>query len=236
MWKYLIYKATNIINTKVYIGYTSLGLEKRKRSHKLETNNPKFHNTFFKNALRKYGIDGFIWEELFYCPSKEIVLEMEKIFIKDYKANNKGYGYNSSAGGEGPSGFPCHTTPHSEKTKEILRQKTLAHFKKIGHGARLGKKHSLETKKKMSIAGLGRIPVNKGIKISENKRNELVLNSKLGKKIIAIDLNTGLPRYFTSIKNASKELQINRKVIQARINNIYSRFSFRSRYEFILES
>jgi group I intron endonuclease len=58
----VIYKATNLVNGKVYIGLTTLGLEKRKKAHFGNANNDRLPDTYFYRALKKYGEDGFCWE------------------------------------------------------------------------------------------------------------------------------------------------------------------------------
>jgi len=58
----IIYKVTNLINNKIYIGQTTGSLEKRKIKHiscaKLNS------NIYFHKALNKYGIGSFDWEIL----------------------------------------------------------------------------------------------------------------------------------------------------------------------------
>ena len=58
-----IYKITNKLNNKSYIGQT-IDIERRWRSHKTEPFNPNSdaYNTLFYRAIRKYGIDSFIFE------------------------------------------------------------------------------------------------------------------------------------------------------------------------------
>ena len=53
----LIYKAINIQNRKVYIGYTTKTLEDRKRIHRLDSFNENScdYDVHFHNAIRKYG-------------------------------------------------------------------------------------------------------------------------------------------------------------------------------------
>lgn len=48
----LIYKATNKINGKIYIGQTHKSLEERKMCHKHDSKNI---DTYFYRAIRKYG-------------------------------------------------------------------------------------------------------------------------------------------------------------------------------------
>ena len=55
----LIYKATNIINNKSYIGLTTRTLQERKLEHLRHT---KTENTYFHRAINEYGKDNFLWE------------------------------------------------------------------------------------------------------------------------------------------------------------------------------
>ena len=58
-----IYKFTNKINGKIYIGQTN-DIEQRKRGHKSTAFNEKSHDYHcaFHNAIRKYGLDNFDFE------------------------------------------------------------------------------------------------------------------------------------------------------------------------------
>ena len=55
----IVYKATNKINNKVYIGITTKTLEHRKSIHKKDS---KTKNTYFYKAIRKHGFDYIKWE------------------------------------------------------------------------------------------------------------------------------------------------------------------------------
>ena len=76
----IIYKATNILNNKSYIGQTKFNLPSRKKSHFIEANRD---NLPFHNALLKYK-DLFIWEVLIECKTKNELDEMEFHYIKQY--------------------------------------------------------------------------------------------------------------------------------------------------------
>jgi len=99
MSHYSIYKVTNRTNLKVYIGF-SKDWKSRKRRHKSIYTNSQ---TKFYTALRKYGWDNFIWEEIYCSLDKEHCFKtMEQYFIEQY--NSIKNGYNIIQGGSGTLG------------------------------------------------------------------------------------------------------------------------------------
>ena len=100
-----IYKFTNKITGKTYIGQTN-DIEKRKRGHKSESFNPKAngYNLPFHAAIRKYGWENFEFEILEEIPDefgREYLNEREIFFISYYKSLVDENGYNLTKGGEG---------------------------------------------------------------------------------------------------------------------------------------
>lgn len=92
-----IYKATNLINGKSYVGFDS-AWPKRMNRH-LENANYNREGKFY-DAIRKYGWDKFQWEILYQSEDKEHTLNiMEPRFIKEHNTFNQGY--NMTEGGEG---------------------------------------------------------------------------------------------------------------------------------------
>ncbi len=69
---------------------------------------------------------------------------------------------------------------HSEETKHKLRELYLLRISEQGVPMQ-GKRHSLETKRKMSLAKLGKTTWNKGIPLSDNTKEKLRI-ANLGKK------------------------------------------------------
>jgi group I intron endonuclease len=114
---YSIYKATNTINGKVYIGFDS-NWPKRKKRHLSDSSNEKSKgfNDIFHKAIRKYGKENFDWQIIYQSKDgKHCLKSMEEYFIKEnnsYIYFNNSNGYNMTLGGEGMLGFK-----HSEKSK-----------------------------------------------------------------------------------------------------------------------
>lgn len=117
-----VYKITNKINGKCYIG-ESVDVFKRFSDHK----NPKNLKTHYKiyRAFAKYGIENFSFEILSKCP-KEYLGKLEMFFIKHFDSVNNGY--NITQGGKGGFG-----PKHSDGQKEKWRQ------------SRKGVRHSVRT-------------------------------------------------------------------------------------------
>nr|DAH39497.1 MAG TPA: intron associated endonuclease [Caudoviricetes sp.] len=93
----VIYKATNLINGKVYIGQTTNSLEQRIKQHFFK----KDDGAYFHNALKKYGHDGFKWEIIDQADNEDELIEKEIYWIACYESfTDKNKGYNSTSGGE----------------------------------------------------------------------------------------------------------------------------------------
>lgn len=101
----IVYKATNKVNGKVYIGQTIRTLEERAYFHFKKTS-----CTFFHNALLKYGKENFNWEVLNETNIEEELNYYEKYWITFYKSNQREFGYNLTDGGRENFNF----------TKEII--------------------------------------------------------------------------------------------------------------------
>lgn len=99
---YTIYCITNLVNSKVYIGYTSKSSEIRFKSHISSMNCKRNLNKFLYRAFRKYGIENFICDVLYQSKDKfHITNNMEQYFINEYKSMNDEFGYNMCIGGQG---------------------------------------------------------------------------------------------------------------------------------------
>lgn len=101
-----IYKFTNLINGKSYVGQ-SINLDARYKSHLRgykNINHPSYNSLFYK-ALRKYGIQNFKYEILYQ--KDDLTIEelntLEQNFIKKYNSFGEN-GYNMNPGGDSTGG------------------------------------------------------------------------------------------------------------------------------------
>jgi len=133
----IIYKATNMVNNKVYIGQTIRGLGRRKTDHIAESKRKSKHNNYFHHAIKCYGETAFVWEQIDIAYSKEELNNKEILHINNHDSTNISKGYNSAAGGLGGNKF-VNKTP--EQMAEIA--------KKIS-AAGTGRRHTPETIQKL---------------------------------------------------------------------------------------
>lgn len=85
----IIYKATNKINGKCYIGQTRHSLEHRKTIHLRCAK--KGVETHFYQAIRKYGEENFEWEIICSTNDKQRLNELETFYIQKYNSIKQGY-------------------------------------------------------------------------------------------------------------------------------------------------
>lgn len=102
---YYIYKYTNKINNKSYVGQTN-NIQKRKNGHRSAAYNQQDHSytDAFHTALRKYGENNFdfeILEEIDEQFGREYLNEREQFFIEFFQTHVSQKGYNITWGGDG---------------------------------------------------------------------------------------------------------------------------------------
>lgn len=98
----VIYKITNKVNNKMYVGQTSLTTEERFKQHCNDSLKRTFEKRPLYSAMRKYGCENFVIEPLEFC-EKEEVSEKEIYWIQ--KLDTFKNGYNATLGGEGKPKF-----------------------------------------------------------------------------------------------------------------------------------
>lgn len=193
---YKIYKYTNRVNGKVYIGQTCRTLEERARY-----NGRGYQGCCkFWSAIRKYGWESFEPEILKKGLTSSEAVEFEEFYIRKYNSVEEGYNTLYKSNLEFSEGYrnnmsnavknsehakersrkisnslkgdknPFYGKHHTEQTKEILRE------------YRKGKKLSEETKRKISEAITGGKNPFRGRRHSKESK-EKMRKAKLGKKL-----------------------------------------------------
>jgi group I intron endonuclease len=148
---FYIYKITNKINNKIYIGkskhpHTRWKVHKTLSRGDSSTYSGRQH--YFHKAIKKYGEENFHFEIIDNCELESIAFEKESFYIEKYKTNIVKYGkntqgYNLTDGGEGPTGYK-----HTDEAKQKMSQN---HNYKYGEEHHLyGTGHAEETKRRMS--------------------------------------------------------------------------------------
>ena len=182
----IIYRALCVITGKSYIGQTIKSFEKRKSNHLSnaifkDKNNNYTSNNHFCRALRKYlNESDWKWEILYENVPVILLNAVEKWVICSYGSYIGGY--NSTLGGDF-NPMECQeirdkiskalkSKPFSKNHREALSKVFKKKFENKENTPMFGKHHSKEANLKNSLAHLGKIPWNKGIKceaVSGNK-------------------------------------------------------------------
>lgn len=115
----LIYKITNIINGKCYIGKsTESYFKKRIYRHRKETS---LTDTHFGRAIQKYGWDNFVVDIIERNIHAENINDREVYWIKYYDSFKNGY--NSTLGGEGGNTYSKKSKEELDVIKEKISKK-----------------------------------------------------------------------------------------------------------------
>ena len=118
-----IYKITNKINGKCYIGQ-SIHIERRWYEHKTKAYQQTYelYNSPLSRAFRKYGIDNFLFEVVEQCTIEELD-DKEIYWINYYESYLREKGYNQTLGGD--HHFKMFLTPQQVEEIIILLKTTL---------------------------------------------------------------------------------------------------------------
>ena len=121
MW---IYKITNIQNNKVYIGQTIRPIEQRFHRHLSDALN-NILDTHFARAIRKYGKDSFIIEEIDTAQTQDELNQKEQYWIRYYNSVKDGYNETDAISKCGGNTYQSKTEEEMEVIKDKIRQTKL---------------------------------------------------------------------------------------------------------------
>lgn len=102
-----IYKITNCINQKSYIGLTINDAETRFKKHKSMIYSNGCSALY--EAFKKYGVENFIIETICFSSNKKELMNLEKHYISELNTLSPN-GYNLTSGGEN-----CKVTDETKK-------------------------------------------------------------------------------------------------------------------------
>jgi group I intron endonuclease len=141
----IIYKITNLVTNKIYIGQTVMPLKRRWAVHKCAK-----RKSPLTSSIMKHGVVNFKIEEICKASSKEELAKLEIYYIRHFDCLYP-KGYNLSTGGVSSSGL----TPWNKGLKGLKAPKSA--FKK-GHKTWNSGQPQLseETRKKQSLAKMGK--------------------------------------------------------------------------------
>lgn len=121
MW---IYKITNIQNNKVYIGQSIRPIEDRFHRHINDALN-NILDTHFARAIRKYGKENFIIEEIDSASTQEELTQKERYWIQYYNSVQEGYNETDATSKCGGNTYLSKSQEEMEIIKEKIRQTKL---------------------------------------------------------------------------------------------------------------
>ena len=176
-----IYKITNLINGKVYIGKTSeKTIEERFKIHIKDSKKEHCEKRPLYDAMNKYGIENFIIEEVESGLTDEEACIREEYWIKQYNSYigfENCNGYNATLGGDGKRLYNYKEI--AQKYQELKSVKDTAKY--------------FNCDKKV-------------IRLACNENNLSILDNKPRKQLKRIDIKTGEIKYYSCITEASQDI------------------------------
>ena len=234
-----IYKITNTVNKKIYIGQSIRPIEQRFRRHINDAVNNNL-DTHFARAIRKYGQDKFIIKQIDAANSQDELNKKEQYWIKYYDAVNKGYNETDAI-------YKCGGNTYKSKSDkemvEIIGKIRAPKLNSNNPNLRIIKCLNTKTNEELIFCTLKECQeyfsedthrfittrvtnktksLYKGIWNIAYIEDEYSCKKNINKKgtvILVENLNTNKRQVFESVRLASRKCNINRNRIQARMKN-----------------
>lgn len=213
MTRFIVYSHVNQENRKQYVGVTSFTVEKRWAEHVRSAIQQS--ETAFHRAIRKYGFDCWDHVTLEEFATLDEALQGERRWIVELGTHvSLNNGYNQTLGGDGAFGLV-----HSDETKlKISVANSGANSPGFGKpGPNLGKTFSLETRRKMSEAHLGKKRSRDSLakqsktltgRHHSKERNENISRSKTKYRVEQLTLDGTTIQVFQSFRDACNAVKV----------------------------
>ena len=114
-----IYKITNLLNNKIYIGQVYNKSIKDRFIRHCKSAKPDA-KCYLARAIYKYGKENFSVEQVEECYSVNELNMREKYWIKYYNSTDKDLGYNLTDGGEGGNTYLCKSSKEMSTIKSKI--------------------------------------------------------------------------------------------------------------------
>lgn len=181
-----IYKITNMITKKMYIGQTVMELQERWRCHKKSNSNC----VYLLHALNKYGICNFKFELICIC-FDENMIEIKDEYMIRYNTMVPN-GYNVRAAG--------NIGRHSEETKRKISNTLTGRSSPLKGKPGRKRKHTEEEKRKISESMKG-------------KKQSVEAIEKRSKGVIKYDSHGNELCRYKSVKDAAEDIGVSKAAI-----------------------
>lgn len=189
-----IYLITNKKTGQKYVG-GSIDIENRMYFHEHSPNN----GSYIDDAIQKYGFDSFDWQVIEKLPADwKIIGKREKYWIKFYNTFKNKKHYNLDEGGVGRSGYT-----HTQQTKDKMSKSKKGKYSGKNNPM-YGKKHTPETRKKMSENQPDKSGENNGM---WNKNHTIESKRKMSENRKGKCTNENNPKYRYDIPSPQELLE-----------------------------
>ena len=109
-----IYKITNLVNNKVYIGQSARGVKERFARHIHDAMSGRL-DTHFARAIRKHGPDNFVVEVIDTADTQDDLNYKEQYWIREYDSLRHGYNETDAT-------YKCGGNTYMSKSDKEMRK------------------------------------------------------------------------------------------------------------------
>lgn len=252
----IVYKITNKINGKSYIGITTdkrgfngryyhrgKGIERVYKYHKTQKENGKYYNSYLLRSIEKYGLDSFEVCEVFdTAMSREELSNKEIYYIELFNSFHNGY--NMTLGGETGCGAyqpKGKDNPLSVAVCQLTLDGKLVKIWDSLADIRRDSEYNVPniewTCRGINSQSYGYLWVFKK-DYDENKEYRWKPSNNY-KSVVLLDDDDNIIKEYISIKNACDDLNLDRKTVRDTCNNVWKnpkyKLKFKKDYEYLEE-